>query len=163
MNVNDFVSLIKEFKVLIDEVSSAKAHSFLSSCAGLLPRIYAAGIVLPDVQPESEDINSSVESPIKKLNSLLGQYDIYLEIFDPYVEEEPVHGSISDDLADIYLDLMNPLVTFDAGQIKDAIWTWKFNICGHCGDHIVDTMRAIHRLVNDHLPEDYEAHNGNTG
>ena len=157
MSLDEFVSLVREYKALVDGAATLTAHRFLSACAALLPRIYAAGISLPDTQPDSEDITRTVESPMEALSNLLGRCDPYLEIFDPYVEEAPVHGVISDDLAEIYLDIVNPLISFDAGHVNDAVWEWKFNIRGHCGDHIVDTMRAIHRLVHDHLPDDYVA------
>ena len=91
---------------------------------------------------------------------MLGKYDAYHEVFDPYVDEAPVVGLISDDLADIYLDLVSPLVAFEAGRVNDAIWEWRFGLRGHCGDHLVDTMRAIHRLVHNHMPHDYVADTG---
>ena len=121
-------------------------------------RIYAAGLVLPDVEPESERVDArTTESPLRRLGALLGRYDSYLEIYDPYEEGEPVHGLISDDLADVYLDLVEPLAAFESGRVQDAVWSWRFNIRGHCGDHIVDAMRAIHRLIHLHMPEDYVA------
>jgi hypothetical protein len=52
-------------------------------------------------------------------------------------------------------DLGNSLVTFDAGNQAQAIWQWKFDIAGHCGDHIVDALRSIHRAVSDHMSPDY--------
>jgi hypothetical protein len=154
MSLDGFVSLIREYKALVDGAPTSTAHRFLSACAALLPRIYAAGISLPDTQPDSENVVRTAESPTAALSTLLGRYDPYLEIFDPYVQEEPVHGVISDDLADIDLDVVNPLISFDAGHVNDAVWQWRFNVRGHCGDHIVDTMRAIHRLVHDHMPDD---------
>lgn len=157
MNLDDFVGLVRDYKALVDDPGGSTAHGFLRSCASVLPRIYAAGIALPDVEPEDEDVDRSVASPMRNLGALLGRYDSYLEIFDPYVDEEPVRGLISDDLADIYLDLVNPLASFEAGRVRDAVWAWRFNLRGHCGDHIVDTMRAIHRLVHDHMPDDYVA------
>lgn len=163
MNADAFASLVREYKGLIDGAAAVTAHGFLSSCASVLPRIYAAGIALPDVEPECADVGRSVESPMRKVGALLGRYDSYLEVFDPYVEAEPVRPLISDDIADIYLDLVNPLAAFEAGRVRDAVWTWKFNVRGHCGDHIVDTMRAIHRLVHDHMPADYVASGGAAG
>ncbi len=163
MNLDDFVALVRQYKALVDGSAGFTAHQFLSACASLLPRIYAAGIALPDVEPETEDVERSVESPMPKLMTRFGIYEIYLEIYDPYEEDDPVRGMISDDLVDIYRDLVNPLVALEANRVKDAVWEWKFNLCGHCGDHIVDTMRAIHRLVHDHMPHDYVAESGSAG
>lgn len=161
MNVDEFVELVREYKDLVDDAASLTAHGLLSSCASVLPRIYAAGISLTDVEPEGEDVTRSTELPIQgKLGPLLGRYDYYILVFDPYVLQKPVGGIISSDLAEIYDALVGPLISFEAGRVKDAVWTWKFNLRGLCGDHIVNTMRAIHRLVHDHMPEDYVATQG---
>ena len=124
---------------------------YLNACARFLPRIYAAGLELPDVEPTAEDIASGSVRPTFQF----GRFDIYWEIFDPYELDEPVAGSLADDLGDIYADLVEPLVAFDAGREADAVWQWKFNVRGHCGDHIVDALRAIHRAVHDHMTDDY--------
>ena len=112
---------------------------------------------LPDVEPTTDDLSSegNVASPMTTLQPLFGRYDGYFEVYDPYVEDEPVMSSLADDLADIYLDLARPLGAFDTGNVADAVWSWRFNVRGHCGDHLVDALRAIHRLVNDHMPSDY--------
>jgi len=157
-DIETFVALIREYRAIIDGADGGAAHALLRRCAILLPRIYAAGLTLPDVEPEQESINApAVESPMRRLGALFGRYDSYLEIFDPYQENEPVRGLISDDLADIYLELVEPLSAFEAGRIQDAVWNWKFSSRGHCGDHIVDAMRAIHRLIHVHMPENYVA------
>jgi hypothetical protein len=160
MSPDEFSVLVREYKALVEGAGQLTAHGFLYSCARALPRIYAAGIDLPDLEPRDIDVPPSVESPMRHLRALLGPYDNYFEIFDPYEEQEAVRGLISDDLAGIYLDLVNPLRDFEAGRIGDAVWTWKVNVRGHCGDHIVDAMRAIHRLVHNHLPPDYVASDG---
>jgi hypothetical protein len=159
-----FVALVREYRAVIDGADGRSPHAWLLRWALLLPRIYAAGLALPDVEPETEEVDTrTVESPMRRLGAILGRYDSYAEIFDPYEEDEPVRGLISDDLADIYLDLLEPLSVFEAGRIQDAVWNWKFSIRGHCGDHIVDTMRAIHRLIHLHMPEDYVADEKDAG
>jgi hypothetical protein len=163
MSVDEFVSLVREYRALVDGLESSSAHSFLVSCAAVLPRIYSAGLALPEVEPGGRDGKQSVESPMRRIGALLGRYDTYREVFDPYEDGEPVQAMISDDLADIYLDLVNPLLEFELGQQSEALWAWKFNLRGHCGDHIVDTMRAIHRLVHDHMPDSYVADAGRAG
>ena len=98
-----------------------------------------------------------VESPVHRPGHLLGRHDSYFEVFDPYVDEPPVVGSLADDLADIYLDLARPLRLFDRGRVADATWEWVFSMRSHCGDHLVDALRATHRALNSHMPSDYVA------
>jgi len=154
---NDFVSLVRQYVQLVERASDTTAHAFLHSCARVLARIYAAGIELPDVDPSDEDLTLQVESPLLPLRRLLGVYDNYFEVFDPYENEPAGEASLADDLADIYLDLARPLRAFERGRTTDAVWEWKFNIRGHGGDHLVDAMRAIHRAINAHMPSDYVA------
>ena len=153
--IETLVALVREYRAVIDGAEGSRAHTLLRRCATLLPRIYAAGLALPEVEPETEGVDApQIESPLRLLGALLGRYDSYLEIFDPYQEDDSVRGLVSDDLADSYLDLVEPLAAFEAGRVHDAVWSWRVSIRGHCGDHIVDAMRAIHRLIHVHMPED---------
>jgi hypothetical protein len=154
----DFVSFVRQYEALIDGAAQARPYDLLASCARLLPRIYAAGLDLPDLYADRDiEETSLVSSPMSALLTLLGAVDRYFEVFDPVYDREAIAASLSDDLADIYLDLVRPLRQFDAGLQSEAVWQWRFNVRGHCGDHIVDALRAIHRLVNDHLDPDYRA------
>jgi len=155
--IDEFVALVREYVELIDRAGSTAAHPFLQACARVLPRIYATGLDLPNVEPGDDDAAPVIASPLTRVKSLLGRYDSYSEVFDPYVDEPPVVGSLADDLADVYLDLARPLEAFDAGRTADALWEWRFNLLRHCGDHLVDAMRTIHRAVNSHMPPEYIA------
>lgn len=152
VQLDDFAALVREYRQLVDHAEPRGAHAFLRDCARLLPRIYSAGIDLPNFEPEEEGGERSVRASVAKLRSLLGEYDSYWEIFDPYEDEPPVCGSLSDDLSDIYQDLVRPLMEFEEGRVRTAVWDWKFNINGHAGDHLVDAMRAIHRLIQGRVP-----------
>jgi hypothetical protein len=155
-DIDSFVALVKRYLTLVDRSNDATAHTLLQSCA-LLPRIYAAGAELPDVEPTDEELPGEVDSPLPCVRRLLGRYDSYSEIFDPYVDDPAVVASLADDLADVYLDLARPLGIYEAGREADAVWKWRSNLRGHCGDHLVDAMRAIHRAVNSHMPPEYIA------
>src|SRR5512145_450640 len=153
-NLEQFISLVREYISLIDGVSvQTHPRLFLSKCRLLLLQIYTLGIQLPDVEPQdSEASKPDYPSPMSSIGILLGKYDMYNEVFDPIIDNEIVAASLSDDLADIYRDLKDPLLDYDQDKRDDAIWSWKFNIQGHCGDHLVDSLRAIHRLVNLYIP-----------
>lgn len=154
--VADFARLVREFQLLIDKAHPGARHDLLLRCAILLPRIYAAGLTLPDLGHEGEDEELEVTCPLAALTTLLGAHDSYQMVYDPTRDFETVTGSIADDLTDIYLDLVRPLLTYDAGHVADAVWQWKFNVRGHCGEHIVNVMRPLHFLVDDHLPPDQD-------
>ena len=162
--LEQFISLTREYISIIENVSSEiNPHDFLSKCRMLLLQIYALGIQLPDTEPENTEISKTGYSlPVLSIGKLLGKYDMYNKVSDPIFDENIVTASISDDLVDIYRDLKDPLSDYDNNQRGNAIWSWKFNIQGHCGEHIVDSLRTIHRLVNNHMSTDYNSYDNNS-
>jgi hypothetical protein len=150
MTVPDFVLLVQSYVALVDGAASLPVSRFLRSCASLLPKLYAASLDLPHVEPDDTKALPSIQSPAL---ASLGEHDLYWEIYDPYEESAPVMGSLSGDLREIYEDLVGPLREYEAGRIDNAIWSWRFNMTNHCGDHLVDAMRAIHRLVHGVLAD----------
>ncbi len=77
----------------------------------------------------------------------VSEFDGYWEVFDPFEFDEPVVGSLSDDLGDIYIDIHTGLDCLDEGDPSAALWAWSFSYETHWGDHAVDAMRALHRIV----------------
>ncbi len=155
--VKSFVNNVIEFINLIEGIEKLSAYELLFQSAIILPNVYSLGMMLPDVDPSTDESEryrgTSMMDPILEK---IGNYDSYLEIVDPVYENEIVVGSLSDDLADIYADLKGPMISYESGREFDAIWQWKFNIKTHCGDHLVDSLRVIHRLVNDHMDPGYK-------
>ena len=110
----DFRGLAEEYVALIDGVEAGE--KLLAELASLLPRLYSSATELPDVRPEGDD-EPARESRFEdwqliggRLDRLLGDHDLYWAV-DPTgtAEQEPTAGSLSDDLADIYLDLNDGL------------------------------------------------------
>jgi hypothetical protein len=153
--IENFLSLVREYVGLIESADSISAYQLLHKCAIILPKIYSLGLELPDIEPKTDDIVTYEGNPPTGIGSKLGKYDLYWEIFDPVFEKDVVAGTLSEDLTSIYMELKGPLIAYEKGEASDAIWWWKFNIKSHCGDHLVDALRTIHRLINDHMDPDY--------
>jgi hypothetical protein len=66
-------------------------------------------------------------------------------MFDPYELDQPVAGSLSDDLLDVYRDVRRGLALWESRRDADAVWEWKFHFDAHWGAHAVDALRALHR------------------
>jgi hypothetical protein len=168
-DMEPFLSLVREYLALVENCEAMAPRDFLSQCGTLLPQIYAAGIQLPEPELSDEELEfgeREFESPMGAIGALLGKYDVYAEVFDPVFDRESLLTHLSDDLADIYADLREPLEIFDRGgnnHLNEALWRWRFNIRGHCGDHLVDALRPIHRLVFDHLDPEYRNEAGPVG
>jgi len=58
-----------------------------------------------------------------------------------------MHGSLLDDLSDIWWDLKPGLYALDNGseeQAADVFWDWKESFRTHWGRHAIDALRALH-------------------
>jgi hypothetical protein len=73
----------------------------------------------------------------------------YWNMFDPLKEDQqPVCGDLSDDLADIWLDLWEGLYLFDASHRLEANFHWRVLYDSHWGQHLLDAQRAIYAFLN---------------
>jgi hypothetical protein len=81
--------------------------------------------------------------------------DYYAEVFNPTAidDREPVMGSLADDLADIYRDVVSGLRTYESGRQSSAVWQWTFAFHTHWGAHAVGAMRALHWWLAGNAPE----------
>ncbi len=72
--------------------------------------------------------------------------DLYGEVFNPTLvpPEQPVIGSLADDLADIYRDVVSGLRVYEKGNRASAVWEWGFNLHAHWGAHATSAIRALH-------------------
>jgi hypothetical protein len=72
----------------------------------------------------------------------------YWNVFDPLKEnQQPVCGDLSDDLADIWLDLWKGFCLFDAGHKWEAIFHWRVLYDSHWGQHVLDAQPAIYEFL----------------
>ncbi len=153
MTLENYVSILEEYFALIENCRSFPKYRFFNECARLLPVIYSASLDLPKTEGGDEEIEideSKLAKPMADIGNLLGEQDAYHEVFDPLIDEYSLITVISDDLSDIYLDLKSGYLKYIKGtdeSISQAIWDWRFSLQHHFGDHLVDVMRPIHRLI----------------
>lgn len=78
----------------------------------------------------------------------LSEIDEYLEVFDPYEDEDvALTYRLSDDLADIAEDLVHGLRHHRAGRANEALWWWQFSYLSHWGNHAGAALRALHAVI----------------
>jgi len=142
----EFLVAVREFLKLLESHVVLHPREFLVTCARHLSTIYAHGLLLPAVEPETSDVEAS-SPPCPPLHHRLGRWDVYFAVFDPLEMSEPVAASLVDDLSDIYCDLTPPLRALEEGRVADAIWAWRFSLQGHAGDHLVSALRTIHQIL----------------
>lgn len=141
--VRKFAEAARRYCEFVDTAATFSRSGRLHCARQLLAELVHAACDLPRGDAEGPDANAEVPTPSSWPG--FGDHDVYWEIFDPYEEEPPVCGSLSDDLLDIYSDLRRGLAAYDAGDVGSAVWEWRFHFDHHWGDHAVDALRALQR------------------
>lgn len=144
-----FVDQARQFCDFVEKASDYRLLPRLSGARQRLLELYRTGSALPQVEPP-EGIDAGPNP--KKPKSWVGfdKFEFYWEVFDPFVDEAPVTGSLSDDLLDVYFDLRRGLDLWDKDVPKAAaIWEWRFHFDAHWGDHAIDALRALHRACRE--------------
>jgi uncharacterized protein DUF5063 len=148
-----FAALAEQFIKLLDDRERLTRAELLTRVHRLLPTLYAAGIALPEVHPDADVAERRIAGEVVQalrhsLGTKIGDGDLYAEIFDPRdLEAGPVNALLSDDLADIYGDLAKGLGHWKAGERDEAVWSWRFGLRIHWGEHATGAMRALYALV----------------
>jgi len=112
-------------------------------------RLGALADVVPE-EPYETDTGDDPDLDVlrERLSALLGSSDEYVEVFDPYVEAEPVPMRISDDLAHVALQVAHGLQHASAGRYREALWWWQFSYLSTWGSTAAAALRALMSLVS---------------
>ena len=145
LEVTAFVLAAERYCAFIEHAHTLSLAERLTTARQHLLELYAAGVALPDAEPP-EGFDAGPNPPAPEGFPGFARFDTHWKVFDPYVDEPPVAGSLSDDLLDIYFDVHRGLALWDSeAPNAAAIWEWRFHLDTHWGDHAVDALRALHR------------------
>jgi hypothetical protein len=141
-----FVAQVRQFCAFVEQSISIETRERLLGTRLRLLALYQAALALPLVTPNTDAISKAAIPPPRNWVGF-GTHELYWEVFDPYVNEEPVTGELSEDILEVLGDVRGPLSCWDAHppQIADAIWEWRFSFDSHWGNHAIDALRALHR------------------
>jgi hypothetical protein len=156
-NVTEFVTVVGEYCVFVENTLRFSKKSFLDKARRLLPLIYLKASLIPKFDSVFEDENERFVTEeewdiIKQsVKQKLGFHDEYRDVFDPLTHEqlEQSIASISDNLADIYQDLKNFASLYSAGTeeiMNDALWECQLNFEEFWGQKILNALKAIHAV-----------------
>ncbi len=129
-------------------------------CLIRLLELYRAAIALPpewsdelDGGPLPEQVGDAEYRRAYEASRRL-PLDFYSEVFDPTTvpADAPVIGSVSDDLADIYRNVLTGLRAYKHGDRAAAVWEWSFSLHSHWGAHATGAMRALHWWLSKNAP-----------
>ena len=135
----------------IDGMADLSLGEWLANVHVSLVGVYHAGLLLPDVTPISDDVESTEGYSLSLFESLrdyLGEHDVYRMVWDPLdLEDEAILTHLSYDLSDVYRDLKEGLDLIGSGaHPADGIWHWRESFRMHWGRHATDAIRVIHNL-----------------
>lgn len=158
-NVIEFATVANEFCAFTESVNELTRKDFLGKMQKLLPLLYLKASLLPD--SNTDDVEDTPEKFVteddyifilKKLSSKLGEFDSYPEIFEPGTPlgEANVEANISENVADIYQDLKDFILSYRIGTVevmRAALWECSNNFEQYWGQKLVNGLRAVHQLV----------------
>jgi hypothetical protein len=119
---------------------------------------------LPEVHAGDAERPSSIShrewhACFRRIGELTSPYDdYYWDVTDPFRvsagQPGVAVGDLSDDLADIWRDLKEELVSLEAGvPAEDVVWHWRFGFWSHWGQRVVNAMRVLWlHITEDSLP-----------
>jgi hypothetical protein len=133
-----FRAAATEFIKAVDSAPHLECEAFLATVGRSMAELYNAALFLPPVVPKTEGVD---ETPFQKdewsklhrsLQKKLGPLDAYWQIFDSTEKQEPVQGSIAQDISEIYFDLQQSLHQERTGIPKsDLAFDWRFDFRSH--------------------------------
>ena len=157
-NSLSLIAMANEYCHDIESTLEKDREEFVTAMLKLLPRIY---IVITDVE-DKEDNNEldyidsylyedTYNNVRENMYRLMGEDDVYLEVFeeDMKYSDTPIATTISENLADIYQELYNFLMTLQNVPTEVAtnlIYVLKDNFKSYWGQTLVNVMRALHSL-----------------
>jgi hypothetical protein len=142
--VATFVWRAGEFCTFIQEAGKLSLDEKIDGARRYLAPLYMAALDLPSVEPSDNAKPTHTPEPPSNWQAFEA-FETYWEVFDPYELDQPVAGSLSDDLLDVYRDIRRGLALWEYRDDQNAIWEWRFSFESHWGDHAVDALRALHR------------------
>ena len=156
-NIIEFVTVSAEYCAFIERVPELEKEEFLDKIIKILPLLYLKVTLLTPEEPEEDGFSekfvteSMYESVRENIESLLGEDDSYLEVFqnDMKYSETPIIANVSEALADIYQDLKDFISVYRMGnepQMLEALYICFENFVTYWGQQLVNVLRALHNI-----------------
>lgn len=159
-SVTNFIETARAYCVCIDRHQETRAEQFLLDLQGILPALAIGALNLPNIRRiPSKPINPQRivrehyeiwKALFDSLEKFLGDYNVYHCVFDPIRRDDPITGTLADDLTGIYCDLVHGLKDWenaDAAARRRIVWEWSFSYQTHWGRHLWKPAYVIWSLA----------------
>lgn len=149
----EFPVVAEDFCRCINNCGGYERKRLVQDVSVLLARLCEVGARLPWVNPSTEGTDFTDESVAAhtneqyqlstKLREKLGNLDEYWDVFDPTQKEEAILCSLSQDIAEIYMDLQDALKLQTSGaSLEDMYFDWRFDFRSHWSRHATSALKV---------------------
>jgi hypothetical protein len=152
-----FTDVALEFCGVVDNAAVTRPVELLQLFERTLPALHQRLLELPKVALGERDDDipgpSQEEREIvyRNLKHALGNYDVYRTVFDSRdLKQEAIHGSLADDLTDIYFEVLCPTKAWKQGTDPICvIWELRLLFYSHWGRHLLSAQKVILDCLSD--------------
>jgi len=152
--LESFPLIAQEFCQLVERGSLSERKHFIQTLFTHLARLCEVANrlpwvdpITPDVEINQNEIKSHAEECVElsvRLRKTFGNLDGYWDVFDQTRKEDPINGSLANDIAEIYMDLKEALSLLGNGtNLNDVYWQWRFDFRSHWGRHAGSALRFL--------------------
>jgi len=165
-NVIEFITVANEFCSFLERSEEMESTDFMSRLQKLLPLLYLKTSLLPTIEFESEDDPEKFVTEmdynliLQKILQHTASFDDYQEVFVSGMQfsESALTASISENIADIYQDLKDLIMSFrtmNEEVMEQALFETQNNFAQFWGQKLVNCLRAVHNeIYSDHSNDD---------
>lgn len=170
-NVIELITVANEFCSFLERSDDMESSDFLSHLQKILPLLYLKASLLPSFEYEAEDDLEKYVTEVdynliqQKVLRHTGANDDYQEIFDAGMQfsESALTESIAEDMADIYQDLKELVLSFrtlNEEVMVQAIFQCQVNFAQFWGQKLVNSLRAVHNIIYSENQGDEPGYSG---
>lgn len=155
--VIEMLTLANEYCLFFEDAEKFELNDILIYFQRMAPLLYLKGSLLPDVETNDEVFaerfvtEEQWEEVFKTLREKFGDDDRYFIHDHNY---DTVEASLADNLADIYQDMKDFVMSFQKGRLmsmQNGLVQIKSLFFDHWGPTIINALAAVHRIM--HKPQ----------
>lgn len=166
-NVIEFITVANEFCSFLERSEEMESTDFMSHLQKLLPLLYLKTSLLPQFEFESDDDPEKFVTEMdynliqQRILKHTATFDDYQEVFVSGMQfsESALTASISENIADIYQDLKDLVMSFrtmNEEVMQQVLFETQNNFSQLWGQKLVNCLRAIHNEIYSDKSSDDE-------
>jgi len=150
--IDDFVNEAESFISWVGN-PPADANNKAIESLKLLSGLYYRMLTLISLDMPGHNSDTSSDKYVVDMEEWKEVYDrlncfpftYYFEAESPHEREPETHYTdLTEDLTDIYQDVKEGLMLFQAGEKEQAVCHWQMTFEFHWGSHVLSAMKALH-------------------